>query len=207
MSNTQKKEFTYPKGSIYETSTPVEPFTVGFRLIGTDIENFTVELFKRLGVEGVEAARLQPQTTGSTNPRLSLHVFISKKSGDIISHGIKNNIENVNPLFLNKMNTGGMHASKRLKEAFTGLMLDEGKTKVYNTQKSFVYIPIDPIKLIGAMVAARPGSHFVNIASVEQFKNTTVVTAFKTQLNNEINPGRNQDQYTAVLNNNNQRRR
>lgn len=209
MSNnqTQKKQVQFPKGSLYETAANVDPITVGYKLFGKDIETFTTEWFKLAGVQGVEAARLQVVSSGSTNPRLTLHVFINKQSQDIISNNVKQqNPGQVNPLFLNNMNTGGMHASKTLKDAFTGVMLPEGKTKVHNTGKHFVYIPIDPIKMIGAMLAARHNAHFINITSIDQFKGQTIVTVFKTQVNTGINPNSDRDQYTAVLNNNNRRR-
>lgn len=194
MSENKQNDFT-------RTVVDVEPFALGFNLQGSDITEFVTVYLEKKGIHGA-VAHLEAINEGTVAPKLGLVVTFEKSNREIISNaGGNNNDGDMLPVFAQRTQTGGLRASEDLSKAIAPLQLEK-KTKVYRAakNKNYVYIPIDPIRVIAAMLAVRAQTSKINITAVHTIKGEVLVTVFKQRKHASINPGRSAAIYDESMN-------
>ena len=167
----------------------LEPFVVGFNIHGSDITEFVQIYLEKKGIHNA-IAHIEAINEGTVAPKLGLVVTFQKSNAEIISNmGGGMGQEDILPVFAQRVQTGGLRASDKLRNAIAPLLIEK-KSKVYRAEKNknYVYIPICPIKTIAALLAVNPQLAKINITGVHTTKGEVVVTVFKQRKKAYINP-------------------
>lgn len=182
----------------------MEPSTVGYTMLGRDVEDFLKSYLESRGIDGVVNTTLIIGREGNENMSISLYAFLSPKSADLIS-SINNNLS---PIVREKMGAASFGVSKNFEKTLRTLVdLDQDgnpKTVIKLHEKgreSVVSIRIDIFKVLMLMLDAPSKYYKIVIYEAYLDRRKSVLTVFKQEKQEDYSNNSNNDYFRNIARN------
>lgn len=161
--------------SVCETPTNLTPSAAHYVIVKDNVIEFTSSLFQKYNVDivgvGLEATR-----TGKVDPYLTMSVFISADSEDLLGGGQSF----ANSMLRDRIKTSGMSVSENLGKALRAV--GKQNAQVQRTNRPNLYhVELEPLTIISLMLGVNPSIHECAVTEVVSRKSTVLISAIKSR--------------------------